>query len=342
MDSYPASIARLFLPLLVNDQPAVRHQACLIMLGTYGGSALTELRRLLDDPDVEVRQTARLALLAVAEVSDMGVRPHPFRGMMVACLGRLQVFVGNRELRQSDWAQADGGRAGWQKVQGMLAYLVHCGARGASRTALGAAVWGGSFSRASLARTLSVLQQALGGDDSSAPGERALVIESDYCRLDPTAYATDVQLFEQAYTMAALLEQESGLAEAAPMYARAVQLYGGPYMAGVANAESWSRRRRDDLMGSFMIASERMAEHAYISGKYRQCEDICTQALDADPTADDVLCWLLRALAQAGRYGELERAYRAYLHALEVNQAGDGASDQAAPTYRELTVGRTR
>src|SRR4051812_14687839 len=144
-DPHP-NLARLYLPLLANAQPLVRRQASMILLGTYGNRAMTYMRRLIDDGDPQVRQNARLALLAIAEITDLGIIFQPFRGMHLQCLGRLRVYSDTHEIQSHDWAQDDHGRAGWQKVQSVFAYLIHCGRRGATRNALGTAVWGGPFS----------------------------------------------------------------------------------------------------------------------------------------------------------------------------------------------------
>jgi hypothetical protein len=223
-DPYP-NLVRLYLPLLANPQPPVRRQACMIMLGTYGNRALTYVRRLIEDADPQVRQNARLALLAVAEVTDLSIRFQPFRGMYTQCLGRLCVYVDNYEIQAQDWAQAGHGRAGWQKVQGVFAYLVHCGRRGATREAIGTAVWGGPYSANSLSRTLTTLRQTLSKVCGPELIERALLISDDYCVLDPTYYHTDMRLFERTFEAAARLEQESGLEEAAPIYSQAMDLY---------------------------------------------------------------------------------------------------------------------
>ena len=159
-DPFP-NLARLYLPLLANAQPLVRRQACMILLGTYGNRALTYVRRLIDDGDPQVRQNARLALLAVAEITELGITFQPFRGMYMQCLGRMRVYADNHEIQSQDWAQADHGRAGWQKVQGVFAYLIHSGRRGATREAIGTAVWGGPFSANSLSRTFTTLRQTL-------------------------------------------------------------------------------------------------------------------------------------------------------------------------------------
>jgi DNA-binding SARP family transcriptional activator len=336
--------ARLYLPLLVDNQPAVRRQACLILLGTYGDRALTYLRRLTDDADSQVRQDARLALLAIAEITDSRLKAKPFRGMHVECLGRMRVYIGNYEMRDSDWTAAEGGRAGARKMQGALAYLIHCGRRGSSREALGAALWDKGFSATSLSRTLSALRNTLKHHaDSSFAVDRALVIESDHCLLDPDCYQTDVQLFEQAYSQAALAEQEHSLEAAAPLYANAMQMYFGPYMADMPCANGWYRARRDHLRGSFVIAAERLAEHAFEQRLYHQCIEICAPAIDADPAADDVVAWLLRAYAAAGQYADLEHAYRSYLHAAGLDaQSAAGQQDSVVQLYQSLGRARAR
>ena len=324
---------RLYLPLLTHHDPEVRRQACLILLGTYGERAVTALRRLLDDPDQQVRREARLGLLALVEVTDAGVRFRPPRGMYVACLGGLRVFVGNRELRPEDWAQTEGGRAGWQKVRAAFAYLVHSGRRGASRPALGAAVWGGAVSASSLARTLSALRHTL-----SAHYDGALMLDAEHCLLDPDSYHTDVQLFERAFDMATRVEHDQDLAAAAPLYDQAIQLYAGPYMADLPRGSGWWRERRDHLMSSFVIAAERAAEHAFTQQQYQRCADVCALALDADPSADDVVAWQLMAYGQLGATAELSHAYQAYLRAAGRDEQHEDPHDRATRTYRELVA----
>jgi DNA-binding SARP family transcriptional activator len=338
-DPFP-NLARLYLPLLANPQPPVRRQACMIMLGTYGNRALTYVRRLIDDVDPQVRQNARLALLAVAEVTELGISFQPYRGMYAQCLGRLRVYMDTHEIQAHDWAQLDHGRAGWQKVQGVFAYLVHSGQRGATREAIGTAVWGGPFSVNSLSRTLTTLRQTLTKTCGPALVERALMISDDYCVLDPTYYHTDMQLFEHIFDAAARLEQEAGLEAAAPIYSQAMHLYGGPYMADVQRGSGWWQERRDHLMNSFMIAVERIAEHTYSLRQYKQCINICTAALDTDEAADEIVIWLMRAYAQEGRQADLEQVYRRYARASHLDL--EGLADRQDPVVQAYqSLGRT-
>jgi len=336
---YP-NLARLYLPLLANAQPLVRRQASMILLGTYGNRALTYVRRLIDDGDPQVRQNARLALLAIAEITELGITFQPFRGMYMQCLGRMRVYVDNHEIQSQDWAQADHGRAGWQKVQGVFAYLIHSGRRGATRDAIGTAVWGGPFSANSLSRTFTTLRQTLVKTCGPAFVEQALMMSDDYCVLDPTYYHTDMQLFEHTFDAAVRMEQESGLEVAAPIYGQAMHLYGGPYMADVPRGSGWSQHRRDLLMSSFMIAAERMAEYTYDQRQYKQCIAICTAALDTDD-ADEIIVWLMRAYAQEGRQAELEQIYRRYARALQIDL--DELADNQDPVVQVYqSLGKSR
>ena len=334
------NVIRLYLPLLAHPQPAVRQHAGVILLSTYGSRALTYLRRLLDDPDTQTRQEVRLALLAIHELTGEPIQLRPFAGMYIECLGALNVYAGNRELGGAEGFADSSGRAGWHKVQGVLAYLVHCGKLGASREALGTAVWGASWSDSSLARTLTALRQLFAAHaDSAALAERALVIDASYCRLDPEHYHTDVQLFERTLAAAVQCEHEQGLPAAAPLYAHATNMYAGAYMAGVTQAARWCRERRDFLLSSFVIAAERQAEHLFQQREFEQCARICAQALDADPRADDVAVWQLRAFAARGQHADLELAFRSYARASRIDTRGAlDESDPVVRTYHELSA----
>jgi DNA-binding SARP family transcriptional activator len=313
----------------------------MILLGTYGNRALTYMRRLIDDSDPQVRQNARLALLAVAEITDLGITFQPFRGMYLQCLGRMRVYINNHEIQSQHWAQADHGRAGWQKVQGVFAYLIHSGRRGATRDAIGTAVWGGPFSANSLSRTFTSLRQTLVRAGGSDFVEQALMITDDHCVLDPTYYHSDMQLYEHTFDAAVRMEQDSGLEAAVPSYRQAMHLYGGPYMADVPRGSGWSQHRRDHLMNSFMIAAERIAEYTYNQRQYKQCIVICTAALDADDAADEIIVWLMRAYAQEGRQAELEQVYRRYARALRIDLE-DLADHQDPVVQVYQTLGKSR
>src|SRR4051812_17985529 len=227
MNDIKGNPARLYLPLLNHSQAEVRQQACAILLGAHGTGALTALRGLLDDADPVVRQQARQGLHAITAISGREIAEQPGQGIYIECLGQLRVWIGGRQILPRDWMQPDSGRAGWRKVQGAFAYLVHRGRYGASRTAVGQPVWGGQVSAASLARPLTALRQTLAGTADAPLIERALTISGDQISFAADAYTTDACFFEQLFEIACYTESEQSLATAAPHYAHAMQLYTG-------------------------------------------------------------------------------------------------------------------
>jgi DNA-binding SARP family transcriptional activator len=341
MGNTGGNLARLYLPLLNHAQAEVRQQAGAILLGAHGTSALSALRSLAGDADPAVRQQAREGLHTIMAISGRQITKKPFQGIYIECLGQLRVWIGGRQVLPSDWMQPDSGRAGWRKVQGSFAYLIHRGRYGASRAALGQAVWGGQVSAASLARTLSALRQTLAGSDDAPLIERALTVSGEQISFAADAYTTDARFFEQMFEIACATESEQGLIAAAPLYAQAMQLYTGTYMIDIAGSEEWGQRQRDHLSGNLIIAAERLAEHAFANQRYRQCVAICRQALEIDEAAEELSNWLLRAYDRLNLRQELARAYHSYLRAATVTPHGDeGRHNLVVQTYQELIGAR--
>lgn len=305
----------LYLPLLANPDPEVRRHAVTLLLATFGERGLTYLRRLLDDSSAEVRAAARAALIAVAEVSGLHVELRPFRGIYVRCLGDLKVFVNSHEMQPGDWGHDEGGRAGGRKVQGLFAFLIHRGHHGATRAEIADAVWGGPVNPAAISRTLGALRQSIACQSVDEGAAAALAISRERVALNPGAYFCDADHFERTFDLACEREEQDGLAEAQPLYRQVVALYDGPYMEGIARGSDWGGERRDRIASSYVIACERLAEHAYLHRSDRQCLAICRQALAVDPADEGVALWLLRAYARLGLRIDLEKAYAAYLDA---------------------------
>lgn len=325
----------LYLPLLINPDPEVRRQAGVLLLATYGDRGLTYLRRLLDEPDPTIRAQARTALQSLAETSGLHVAMEPFRGIYVRCLGDLQVFVHGREVLPQDWAQSESGRAGSRKVQGIFAYLVHCGRRGTSRVDLADAVWGSQVSAASFSRTLGALRQMLTQLGSPELAQQALMIERDRCALSPGSYLCDADHFERTYDLATQREDRVGLSDAASLYHQVLSLYDGPYMQALPRASDWGAERRALISNSFVIAAERLASYAWEQGNDRQCVLLCRKALEVDPTADDVVALLLHAYDRLGLRIDLEDTYRRYLQFSDIDPCCD-LDDSAVTAYSAI------
>jgi len=337
MNNTSGNPARLYLPLLNHAQAEVRQQACAILLGAHGQGALIALRGLLEDADPAVRQQARQGLHVIAAISGTEIAEQQFQGIYIECLGQLRVWIGGRQILPRDWMQPDSGRAGWRKVQGTFAYLVHRGRYGTCRTALGQAVWGGQVSATSLARTLTALRQTLAGSDDGPLIERALTISGEQLSFAADAYTTDARFFEQVFETACYTESEQGLDAAVPLYAQAMQLYAGTYMIDIAGSDEWAQRRRDHLSGNLIIAAERLAEYAFAQQRYHRCVEVCRRALEIDDTAEELSNWLLRAYDRLNMRHEIAQAYHSYLRATTVIPHGDeGRHNPVVRTYQEL------
>lgn len=337
-----ANLVRLSLALLTHADTEVGRSTYRLLQCAYGAGVADELRRLAQDPEVRVRRNAQHALEALVATATRGIEPQPQGEMQITCLGTLRVYASGRWIEARDWSPEDGGRAGWQKVQAVFGFLVHCGVHGTTRGALGEAVWGTAASPTSLARTLTTLRSVLGRVGGSVFAERTLLINGDYCRLDPGMFDSDAQIFERTFRLAAETEEAEGLGAAAPLYGQALELYNGPYMADIAPGNGWMLARRELLSSLYVLAAERLAAEAYERGDNRYCVLVCLQALEAEPAADDLITWMLRAYARLGRYRELEQAYRDYLRVTGLKQDDPHVyKDSVINTYFDLTRSRT-
>lgn len=257
------------------------------------------------------------------------------RQLFVECLGRFRLSDCSQSQAFGDWARHCHDRAGVYKVQSVLAYLIHAGRRGATRSALNQAIWSRKANAATISRTLGALSDVLADLCGDAFIERHLLITADHLILNPECYQTDAQRFLGVYDRAAQLESDRGLAAAAPLYEQALRQYGGPYMVDIPRADYWCGERREQLASSFVNVCERLAEHTFAERRYRSCITLCQQALDVEETADDIVCWLMRAFHALDMRAELEHGYRLYQRA--VSASGDHAdADVVAQTYRSL------
>lgn len=328
-----SSPAALYLPLLTDVRSTVRQHACALLLGTYGEHGLTMLRRCLEAPDRRVRQQARQALLHIGELTDLPVHVQPFEGIYVECLGHLRLYVDSQEWRLDTWVRGQNDQIGWQKLQGLLGYLLHCGKRGTTRSAIETAVWGKGRA-ATLGRTLQGLRDLLAAMRGDEFARYALTVADNHCLLRPELFQTDVKAFDQAFALAVHTHETEGLPAAAPLYAQALRLYGGPYMIDLPHGAMWAQTRRDHLRGNFLIAAECLIEYTFECRHFEECIAICSQIFDTDESADEIVVWLLRAYKSTGQLALLEQTYRRYLLANGVDErSSDGAHDVVVRAY---------
>jgi len=332
-----AGLIRLYLPLLSHPDEEVRRYTALALYAAYGDQATVHVRLVLRAGTPEERRQARLALDALDACGGLCSATPPFGGIEIGCLGAFQVHINGLTIQVQDWGRYDSGRAGAQKLQSVFAYLAHTGARGATREAIIAAVWGNAAGAASLARALTSLRTLIADASGSELADSALVTDAERCMLRPDFIRNSADIFAQAFDLADRIEQRDGLAAAAPLYRCALELYGGPYMADIPRSNGWMLERRQLLLGHFVNAAERLAEQYVEEQRYRECVNVCTRAIDEAPDADDVTIWLLQAYLRLDQGAELERAYRRYLRATALNPLAPGATaDRVIATYESL------
>jgi hypothetical protein len=176
-----ANLVRLSLALLTHADTEVGRATYRLLQCAYGAGVADELRRLAQDPEARVRRQAQRALETIVAAVPIEVEPQPQGEMQITCLGTLRAYASGRWIEARDWSPEDGGRAGWQKVQAVFGFLVHCGVHGTTRNALGEAVWGAAASPTSLARTLTTLtlRNVLGRVGGPAFAERTLLALPD-------------------------------------------------------------------------------------------------------------------------------------------------------------------
>ncbi|MFQ3631054.1 AfsR/SARP family transcriptional regulator [Roseiflexus sp.] len=317
------NIVDLCTPLLLHPDEMVQRQAALVLMTTLGTRVFTLLRRRLSDSDARIQCEAKQALRSLERHSGQPVDYRPFRGIHIECLGVFRVYISNHELFPQDWAQTNSSRAGARKVQSVLAYLMHCGNRGASPEELLAVVWENNGNHSALARTLSALRRTIERLGGVELAESALLYTGDRYILSPAVYTSDVHMFIQSIRVAEETENEHDLATAVPMYRNACALYSGNYMATVGITADDVDERRTDLLNGFLNALERQAEHAWREGDDERCITLCRTGLKFDPSDEHLTLWLLRCLARQRRNHEIVRAYFRYLRSSGVSPDDD-------------------
>ena len=146
--------------------------------------------------------------------------------------------------------------------------------------------------RHSLSNALSSLRGAL--------GERSITTRDSDVALDSSA-ALDVDAIE----FAEAIEQRD--------FARAVELYDGPFLEGFHVDESpsfdqWTTRERRRLEAMFLKACAEHCGSLARSRRWSECESVATRWLEAEPLSADAAIYLLNAIKSPGTRSALARA----------------------------------
>ncbi len=188
------------------------------------------------------------------------------------------------------------------KGEWLLALLALRGGRPVAREWLASILWQDSQDSAALynlRRCLSDLRPALG-----AEAWRLQTLTARNIALDLTGAEVDIQKFDAAIT--------KGDPEA---LRRAVDLYRGPLMEGCD--EEWVSQERMPREENYLMALERLAEHAAEEQDFAQAAAYLRRIVSREPTRETAQRALMTTLSKMGDHAAVVQTYRGlrqYLH----------------------------
>lgn len=212
-----------------------------------------------------------------------------------------------------------GGRSTQRRRLALLALLAVAGDRGLRREKLVAYLWpdrDGEHARHALSQALYAMRHEL--------GERALVGGIDELRLNEEIVAADVATFRHA------------LSSGEP--ARAVSVYGGPFLDGffvpeAPEFERWAEGERERLAREHARALEEVARAAERAGDHAGAVECWRLRAGLDPLNAHIALSLMRALEAAG--DRAAAVQHARVHALLLREELDAPPDPAVAALAE-------
>jgi DNA-binding SARP family transcriptional activator len=238
--------------------------------------------------------------------------------LRIRALGEATVSRGDIPLTAADW--------GYAKPRELLFLLAT--SPPLTREQLGAALWPDQPAHQlgnSLHTALRGLRRALGSSDWVLYSDRRYSLNS------AREYDCDVATFELALAEA---RKARGGDAALPDLQRAIAVYGGDFLAGLAAGE-WAAARRDELRRSFesaLLATGRL--HA-AAGHHQAAAAAFRRAVAHEPLNETAHRELMQAWASLG---ETARAVRHYeeLTDLLAGQVGVPPSAETTALYQRL------
>ncbi len=236
----------------------------------------------------------------------------------IVSLGQFRVFRGNVELKNSDWGD---GRGPTQKIKALLAFLLCRRNQGARKETLIDLLWPQQTdlkrANSSFHQALFYLRRALEPDLKPGvvssyirrQGERYYFAPQKPCWIDADAF---VACTERARS----LEQSSDPASAIECWARATELYGGRFMAGIdskytgSDLYDWCASACYRFEQLFLAATLKVARHHLAQGQHALALVHAREALLIEPAFESAHLLLIQCLVQAGQWEQALAQYR--------------------------------
>ncbi len=251
-------------------------------------------------------------------------------GLRLALLGAPRLEVDGAALRVDT-----------RKAVALLAYLAYRGGRH-GRDELAALLWpdgDDAHARAALRRTLSALNQALGGTARVAADRIGLELVAPGMDLDVDRFRRLVVACD-----AHGHEPERACGACAEPLAEAVALHRGNFLAGFAlrdapEFEDWQFAEAEALRREHAAALQRLVVGLAVQGRWQPAIANAERWLALDPLHEPAHRQLMRLYAWSDQRGAAIRQYRACVRVLD-EELGVPPLEETTDVYQEVTEGR--
>ncbi|MEN9938266.1 MAG: hypothetical protein RLZZ387_4845 [Chloroflexota bacterium] len=225
-----------------------------------------------------------------------------------------------------------------RKAIALVAFLAVTG-QPHSRDALAALLWPDydqTHARATLRRTLSALNKALGGEWLDAGRETVSLQRGDVW--------VDAEEFARRISATRGLVGDDGCAEAIAPLTEAVELYRGDFMAGFTLRDSpafddWQFFQSESLRRDLAGVLERLMRCHGVRGEYEEAIGHARRWLALDPLHEPVHRDLMRLFAAAGRKSAALHQYRECVRVLE-KELGVPPLEETTQLYQAIKENR--
>lgn len=246
--------------------------------------------------------------------------PEPLHAhvLRILCLGEFRVFRGEVELKDSDWGS---GKGPTKKIKAMLAFLLCRRTRGARKETLIDLLWPEQAdpkrADSSFHQALFCLRRALEPDLEPGTESSYIRCRDGRYRFDPQQpYWIDADAFIQYTDRAQVLEQSGAPIFAADCWARATDLYGGKFMAGIddkytsSHYHDWCASVSYHYEQLYLTATMSLARHHRGLGHHALAIARAREALRVEPALESAHRLLIQCLMETGHLDHALGQYR--------------------------------
>jgi DNA-binding SARP family transcriptional activator len=178
---------------------------------------------------------------------------------------------------------------------------------------------------------ISALRHAVDRPDAH---NSIIVFDGDAYFISSGAVVTDCELFDQHYQFGRRRIAQGDLAEAAAAFTRALELYGGDYLADAPYME-WTHQARAHFMERRLSALSFLCEQAAREGNFSQVIELALSILEVDNLREMAHRYLMRAHYHIGQRAVAIRQFEACAELLR-RELGVRPSRQTRALYEAI------